>query len=231
MAWYLNTALTNFRNAVNAAYPNRDKTSDGTVGDESHQQGISDHNPDPDGSVDAWDMDVDLRVPNVAAELEHLKAVFQAHESSKYWIHNRQIASRDWGWTRKPYEGPNPHDKHVHWNTRTSHENSTDPWSLEIATEADVIAYKISSSDPEYNNRYFLSNGVNRRGPIRQPANILQPAKAGATEVLLTDAMRTSVSASLTWEQYLDAVAGPELVISPWAEHTHDAVVTVAPAG
>lgn len=88
------------------------------------------------------------------------------------------------------------------------------PWDifLQILTteEDDVsVSYKIESTDGTYNGRYYLSNGVNRRGPIRHPKHILQPARAGATEVVLTDAMRLSVSDAITWEQYLDAVAGP----------------------
>jgi hypothetical protein len=122
--WHLNPALTRFRDAVNAAYPNRDKASDGTIGDAAHQATASDHNPDPDGSVDAWDMDVD------GVPVEHLKAVFQRHESSKYWIHAGQIASRDWG--RRTYDGGNLHNHHVHWNTRSSHENSTAPWEVDV---------------------------------------------------------------------------------------------------
>jgi hypothetical protein len=131
MAWYLNRALTGFRNAVNAAYPRRDKASDGTIGDSAHQAGTSDHNPDKDNSVDAWDMDVDLRSQNNAAAIARLKQVFQAHESSRYWIHNRKIASRSEGWRVRDYDGDNPHDKHIHWNTRESHEDSTKPWHVE----------------------------------------------------------------------------------------------------
>lgn len=133
MAWFVNRALTNFRSAVNAKYPRRDKGTDGTIGDAAHAGTSSDHNPDPDGSVDAWDMDVDLNGVGqpYAADVEALKAVFQAHEASQYWIHNGQIASRNSGWVRRPYTGSNRHDKHVHWNTRQSHENSNAPWVLE----------------------------------------------------------------------------------------------------
>lgn len=136
--WYLNRALTNWRNAVNAAYPNRDKTSDGTIGNLAHQASTSDHNPDSDGSVDAWDMDVDLKVPNTSAELEKLKQVFQKHPAARYWIHNRQIAHRSNGWRREYYSGANAHDKHVHWNSEPAYENSNLPWIIPSEEDLDT---------------------------------------------------------------------------------------------
>lgn len=124
--WYLNPALTRWRLAVNGRFPGRDKTSDGTLGDARHAAGTSDHNEDLDGTVDAWDMDVD------GVDVELCKTVFQAHEASKYWIHNDQIAQRSKGWKRESYAyaGPNRnrHNKHVHWNSREDHEKSTAPW-------------------------------------------------------------------------------------------------------
>jgi hypothetical protein len=142
VAWFLNPALTNFRNTVNAAFPKRDKTSDGTVGDERHQAGISDHNPDADSSVDAWDMDVEVNGPGkvYAADVERLKVLtFQPHESAQYWIHDGQIATRESGWKRKTYFGVNRHDKHVHFNTRSAFENSTAPWIIGGAVSIDDV--------------------------------------------------------------------------------------------
>ncbi len=128
MGWFLNRALTGFRAAVNARWPSRDRTSDGTIGDAAHAKRTSDHNPDADGSVDAWDMDVD------GVDVELCKRAFQQHPSSGYWIHNDQIASRSDGWRRRPYAyaGPtrNRHTRHVHWNTRPAQEDSTAPWNL-----------------------------------------------------------------------------------------------------
>lgn len=126
MAWYLNRALSNFRNEVNARWPNRDKTSDGTIGDTAHQATNSDHNPDGDGSVDAWDMDVD------GVDVQACINAAIQHESIQYIIYNRRITSRSWGlgsW--RDYTGSNPHDKHVHFNTRSSHEASTKPWFVQ----------------------------------------------------------------------------------------------------
>lgn len=135
-SWRLNGSLTRFRAAVDAAYPNRDRTTDGTIGDPAHQLTDSDHNPDPDGTVDAWDMDRDL-LPTVAASLaaiEVLKRVFQAHPAARYWIHNDQIAHRRDGWVRRAYKPTDPdrnrHIKHVHWNTNEATEDSTAPWII-----------------------------------------------------------------------------------------------------
>lgn len=142
MTWYLNKALSTFRAEVNARYPRRDKASDGTIGDEAHQSTSSDHNPDADGSVDAWDMDVEVNGAGqpYAPDVEALKRAFERHEASKYWIHNDQISFRSEGWKPRSYSyagsSRNRHTQHVHFNTRTEYEGSTKPW-LEDDMNAD----------------------------------------------------------------------------------------------
>lgn len=133
----LNPALATFRAAVDEHFPRRDKTSDGTIGDAAHQQRDSDHNPDPDGTIDAWDMDADLYGIGIPAGVVVYQIIgsFQVHVSSGYWIHNDEIAFRSNGWRREPYAnygGPNRnrHTKHVHFNTREQYEDSTAPFDL-----------------------------------------------------------------------------------------------------
>jgi len=68
--------------------------------------------------------------------------------------------------------------------------------------------YVTRSTDPAWNNHHYLSNGVERRR-LRVAGGIYNPATAGATRSVLTDAMRTSVSADETWDSYITSVAGP----------------------
>lgn len=133
--WYLNRFLTSWRDRANIRFPRRGKSSDGSVGDLRHQAGYSEHNPDRDGSVDAWDMDVnvlgsadDTGTPYELKIIEKLKAEFEALPQSQLWIHDGQIANRDIrGWRRRPYYGANAHRRHVHWQSRPSQEDKPIP--------------------------------------------------------------------------------------------------------
>lgn len=120
MSWFLAPSLVALRDEVNARWPNRDKSSDGAVGDTRHSAIKSSHNPlwsapgKWSGVVRAVDIDgngkVGERTPLVAAILD----ATIGDPRVWYVIWNRQIWSRTTDWKPKPYSGLNAHDKHVH---------------------------------------------------------------------------------------------------------------------
>lgn len=108
--WFLAPSLVALRTELNRRWPNRDKSSDGSVGDTSHQARKSDHNPDWDAGGIVRAIDIDKDGIDVTAVLDALIG----DQRVWYVIHNRKIWSRTYGWKPRPYEGDNPHDKHIH---------------------------------------------------------------------------------------------------------------------
>lgn len=177
--WYLNRFLTSWRDAVNGHYPSRGKASDGTIGNAAHQaESFSEHNPDRDGSVDAFDMDVNLFGSSVGTgnadelrQLETLKAEFQRLPESQLWIHRGRIANRDIeNWKRRRYSGASPHDHHVHWQSRSSMETVPvsayvlDDVVTAINNPARLVAYT-SALVPEWPLALTASFGVHSGTP------------------------------------------------------------------
>lgn len=117
-AWHLARSLETFRDQVDAKYPGRDKTSDGTIGDESHQQTKSDHNPDADGAVKAIDITHD---PSGGPDCTVLAEMLWAGKDYRvaYIIWNKRISNPDienGAW--RPYTGSNPHTMHLHLSVK-----------------------------------------------------------------------------------------------------------------
>lgn len=124
-------------NQVNAKWPNRDKASDGTIGDESHASRDSDHNPwvivNGQGVVRARDIDKDgVDIAWMFEEMRKLAARGDIRlAGGGYLIFNRRITTPDFTkWV--PYYGINPHDKHGHisWSRNQSGFDSASPWSF-----------------------------------------------------------------------------------------------------
>lgn len=150
MAWQVAKGLEAFRDKVNRRWQNRDKKSDGTIGDTAHQSRTSGHNPDDtpgsepswDGDSDtlqevrAWDMDKDLGEPGTTAQMlvDHLIKLPGLSKIIRYIIFNRKMYhSRD-NFAPTPYEGDNPHTEHVHFEsawTQEADNNTTFDFKLE----------------------------------------------------------------------------------------------------
>jgi len=118
MSWILAESLARLRSQLNALAPDRSKASDGTIGDSLHTS-ASDHAPRwiaGDNVVSAFDVTHDPAGGLDCAKL--WDALIQAKDSRvKYLIFRSQIISGAGGprpWVARAYQGPNPHDKHLH---------------------------------------------------------------------------------------------------------------------
>lgn len=147
MAWRLAPTLAQLRKEINEAYPLRDKTSDGTLGNAAHAASVSDHNPDSRGVVCAIDIDEDLQgsastvYPHFnsgqAAKAAFVDVLLRKVRNGElpqlyYIIYERVIYSRTRGFAPKAYTGVNAHDHHVHVSVYhdAKHADSTRPWNI-----------------------------------------------------------------------------------------------------
>jgi hypothetical protein len=113
----LSKSVIQFREQADDAYPDRDRSSDGTIGDARHATKKSDHNPCVrTGYVRAFDLDASLDGKDATAY--YLADQIRTHaKSSKriaYVIFNKKIASKRSLWRWVKYRGTNPHSKHIH---------------------------------------------------------------------------------------------------------------------
>jgi hypothetical protein len=118
-------SIVKLREQINARYPNRSKSSDGTWPSAAHRRASpnSDHN-----TGHAIDFTHDPRGGLHSEKLaDHLRITHDPR--LKYIISNRKIASAKTGWKWVRYKGANAHDKHVHISVNRAPDNGN-PWSL-----------------------------------------------------------------------------------------------------
>lgn len=147
-SWILVPCLVKLRSEFNTIAPDRMKNSDGSVGDDAHQDSQSDHNPDETGNVPirdadkvnevhAIDVDIDLKVPGLSMEktVQFLLARCRsgAENRLRYIIFNRRIWSASNDWREQAYRGKNPHTEHAHFSASytSGREADTRSWHLE----------------------------------------------------------------------------------------------------
>ena len=103
---------------VDDSYPDRDRSSDGWIGDTRHAARPSDHNPDSKGIVRAIDIDRDLSgkaKPDLMPDLANqIRLAAKSDKRISYVIFNGKIASKRTLFRWVTYRGSNPHTKHCH---------------------------------------------------------------------------------------------------------------------
>ena len=107
------------REQVDDSYPDRDRRSDGWIGDVRHSARVSDHNPDEQGVVRAIDIDRDLAgvskpdlMPDLADQIR--LCAKSGDKRIAYVIFDGKIASPKKSWAWRPYDGINKHNHHCH---------------------------------------------------------------------------------------------------------------------
>lgn len=128
--WRVARSLNVLLGQLNALAPNRDKESDGSIGDAEHASRASDHNPwyGP-GIVTARDFTHD---PAGGLDCNKLAATLVAHRDRrvKYVIWDRRIWEPGTGW--ETYYGANPHNHHLHLSVVASPLcDDESPWALD----------------------------------------------------------------------------------------------------
>ncbi len=109
-------------------WPQRNRASDGIMGDTAHQMRRSDHN---DGN--AFDLTHD---PQSGVDCNVLSRLVISDARMKYVIWKRQIFSKERageGW--RVYSGTNPHTKHLHVSILANSRNILTPWPWSGAAE------------------------------------------------------------------------------------------------
>jgi hypothetical protein len=98
-------------------WPNRDKRTDGAIGDAAHTTG--EHVPNANGEVRAIDVDADLDDDQDTSWMlaDLLREIAKTDGRIYYIIHDGMITSGTYPetrWTWRDYDGDNPHTSHLH---------------------------------------------------------------------------------------------------------------------
>lgn len=143
--WRAGKSLLKLRSQLDKAYPDRNKASDGLIGDAAHcpnpdGTGSSDHCPNiQDGDyriVTAYDATND---PKSGCDMNIvIEAIRESRDSRvKYIIWNKRICNPKsiggnppWAW--RPYSGSNPHSRHAHISVSSAKSKYDDDaaWSI-----------------------------------------------------------------------------------------------------
>jgi len=116
----LSKAAIQLREQIDDSFANRDRTSDGWIGDTRHSARKSDHNPDEQGWVRAIDVDRDLSgraKPDLMPDLaDQIRLLCKSKKETRitYIIFDGRIASSKKAWAWRTYEGTNKHNHHCH---------------------------------------------------------------------------------------------------------------------
>lgn len=152
MTWRVAKSLEKLRDQINVQWPERNKLSDGTIGDAAHSGTNSDHNPwVMDGSmgvVTALDITHD---PEHGCDCNRIVNNLVASRDSriKYIIWNSRIISSEVSpWVWRVYSGSNPHSKHFHLSVKSVKSAYDDTREWRIRQPVKQIRFELWAGHP-----------------------------------------------------------------------------------
>ena len=134
----LSKAAIQLREQIDDSFPDRDRTSDGWIGDTRHAARKSDHNPDVDGWVRAIDVDRDLfkgSKPDIMGDLaDQLRAACRSKSEKRvsYIIFDGYICSKILNYKWRKYKGANKHSRHMHVSFKKEADNDASFYNLSM---------------------------------------------------------------------------------------------------
>ena len=141
MEWRTAQSLLVLLEQVNKMYPGRSKSADGTIGDQAHQNRVSDHNPNAQGVVTALDITHDpahgLNIQDLAERL-----VISNDARTKFVIANKRIWEPGKGW--QAYSGPDPHTGHLHISVKAANADITNPWRITMDKATQIAEIRLN---------------------------------------------------------------------------------------
>ena len=125
----LSKAAKQLREQFDDTFPDRDRLSDGWIGDSRHQAKPSDHNPDDNGWVRAIDIDRDLykggKPDNMGDLVDQVRIACKSKSEKRisYIIFDGRICSPILNWKWRKYTGANKHTKHANFSFKKEADN------------------------------------------------------------------------------------------------------------
>lgn len=217
--WKLAPSLVAYVNEANRYFPNRDKTSDGSIGDLAHQSRVSDHNPD-DGWVHAVDLDEDL---SATIDLKRFAEQLRYREDSriKYVIYEGRMfasynSSNGPAWIWRDYDGINGHFYHLHVSILHTDKarNDLSPWGFEYITSPPPKPPSNETSDTRKGDHLDIlavediskSYAVMPDGTVElTPQQILHLVSRGANVIKTTKGMYDALTLGKRDRNFTDA--------------------------
>lgn len=151
-------SLSRLFRELDAAWPRRDRRTDGWLRFRRAGEIFSDHNPDFAGRVHAIDIDKDGISPDLVVQ-----AIIRFPRVVNYVIWNRQIWSNWRNFRPRRYTGTsNPHTDHIHvsiLHTNTAR-NFRGPWGIAPLPDVDLPRVRLDRAA----NEIAFAAGLERAG-------------------------------------------------------------------